>query len=142
MKIDEVNSILRSKIMAMINEGWLKTHIGKVLLGANGQAHLNHFLKQNEETGQFNDFGVKPLQKIANVVEFDVRIAFVPKGHHDTEEQLNSINMNFIQELEDALLNYLNNNVTINTNIIRSNRTQIDNVLDDLLPGDPIEQKS
>lgn len=136
MKIDEVNSILRNKILGMINQGWLKTHIGKVLLGANGQAHLNHFLKGNDETGKSNDFGVKPLQKIANVVGFDVRIAFVPQGNHDIEEHLSTINMNFITELEDALLNYLNNNVTTNTNITRTSRTQIDNVLDDILPGD------
>ena len=136
MKIDEVNSILRNKITDLISSGWLKTHIGKVLLGANGQAHLNHFLKSNEETGQFNNFGEKPLQKIANVVDFEVHLAFIPKGQHEPKEQISAINMNFFNELEEALLNYLNNNITEHTNINKTSRTQIDSVLDDLLPGD------
>jgi hypothetical protein len=141
MKIEEVNSILRNKILHLINTGWLKTHIGKVLLGANGQAHLNHFLKENKDTGKVNDFGIKPLQKIGNVIGYDVCIAFVPQDNHDVEEQLEQLNMNFIEDLEQSLLNYLNKNVSANANIVRSSRTQIDSVLDDLLPGDDELQK-
>ena len=81
------------------------------------------------------------MQKIANVVGYDVCIAFVPENQHEVGEYLGQLNMNFIEDLEQSLLNYLNNNVTANTNIARSNRTQIDSVLDDLLPGGPEEQK-
>lgn len=138
MKIDEVNSILRNKILHLINEGWLKTHIGRVLLGSNGQAHLNHFLKEDTKSGHPNDFGVKPLQKIASVIGYNVRIVFVPKNQHETEEHLEQLNMHFIEDLDQSLINYLNNNVTSPV-IAKSSRTQLDAVLDEILPVGDIE---
>ncbi len=133
MKIKEINSILRETINQIVNSGWLKTHIGKVLLGANGQAHLNHFLKVNEN-GIDSDFGIKPLQKIATVIDHDVMVIFVPHGNNNLVEFISNTNMEFVANLERELLTYLNNNIQKNANLRTSvPKTQIDNVLDELL---------
>lgn len=131
MKIGEVNSILRAKILHLITEGWTKTHIGRVLLGGNGQAHLNHFLKEDTKSGMPNDFGIKPLQKIAQVIGYNVCIAFVPDDSREVEEYLEQLNMVFVEDLDQSLINYLNNNTT-NTKIIRTSKTQMDEVVDDI----------
>jgi len=161
MDISDSNKIIRDMINDLLKSGWLKTHIGKVLLGANGQAHLNHFLKESDD-GEFNDFGIKPLSKIGNVIGYDVHVSFVPNQYtieetidrdetivdslkfekkqealqkfEETIKILNNYNLDFNNTLKAALLNYLNNNIKNNSNItLGVNRNQIDLVLDEVL---------
>lgn len=130
MKSEETNELLRSKLKEMIDSGWLKTHIGKILLGPNGQAHLNHFLKEDDLV---NDFGVKPLHKIANVVNYDLHLAFIRNDDIESIKQLDDMNYDFFNTLVEDIVEYLNNNANP-VNLNRSgSRSQIDSVIDDLL---------
>jgi len=131
MQLEEVNQLLRDCISELIESGWLKTHIGKVLLGPNGQAHLNHFLKQ-EDNELPNNFGIKPLQKIGQVIHYDAHVVFI---HPDDTEQLGHAlhaNQKFIDDLTIKLIDYLSKN----TQPLNSpkGKSQIDSVLDSLLP--------
>ena len=131
MKIREVNSILRDRINSLISKGWFKSHIGKVLLGSNGQAHLNHFISLKEDN-TYNDFGIKPLEKIAHVIDYEIRLVFVPKNNHSITDSINDANMEFFDALNESLVNYLVNHVS-SPSIIKTSKTQIDDVLDEIL---------
>jgi len=130
MKIEEVNDSLRSMINEKIDQGWQKTKIGKVLLGANGQAHLNHFLKV-EKDGSIHNVGVKPLQKIASTIDFDVMVVFVQKDNQEASKYIQEANMFFVSELSEALQNYLSGNTPIPQNTNKTKKS-IDVVLDQM----------
>jgi len=130
MKLNELNTIIRSLINNKIELGWVKSHIGKILLGANGQAHLNRFLTPNP-SGTYNNFGIKPLQKIAKIIDYDVMVVFVPKDNSEICKSVEEYNDSFLQELSKSLDDYINGNFS-QDKIIRTSKTQIDNVLDDI----------
>ncbi len=129
MLIDDTNDLIRNSINELINTGWLKTHIGKLLLGPNGQAHLNHFLK-TEDNDLPNNFGIKPLQKIAQGLEYDVHVVFV---HPDNTEQiniLNNANQKFVKVIMETIVEHMKGEHKME---IPKAKSQIDSVLDDLL---------
>lgn len=129
MEPADVNELLRTKLLELIDSGWLKTHIGKILLGPNGQAHLNHFLKEGTLP---NDFGLKPLTKIGNVVNYDLHIAFIKADDVESIQQVNDMNHDFVDTLIEDMVNYLSKN-TNSINLTRGGKSQIDSILDDLL---------
>lgn len=131
MLIDDTNELLRNCINELINSGWLKTHIGKVLLGPNGQAHLNHFLK--DEDGELpNNFGIKPLQKVGQVIGYDAHVVFIHPGDDAAVDGALACNQKFVNELVEKLVAHLSDN-TQKVNAPKG-KSQIDNVLDELLP--------
>lgn len=97
---------------------------------ANGQAHLNRFLTPNKN-GIYNLFGIKPLQKIAKIIDYDVMIAFVPKADVQTARFIEDCNNKFLTELSDSLDAFISGNFTQNK-IVRTSKTQIDSILDDI----------
>jgi|GEM_PF-6600688 len=131
MLIEETNDLIRECINNMIESGWLKTHIGKILLGPNGQAHLNHFLK-SEDNDLPNNFGIKPLQKIGQVINFDAHVVFIHPDDTKRLMEVNEANQEFVAELAKQITDYLGDN-TRKVNIPKG-KSQIDSVLDDLLP--------
>jgi len=130
MKLKDLNNALRGLINNKIELGWVKSHIGKILLGANGQAHLNRFLTPNDN-GIYNNFGIKPLQKIAKIIDYDVMVIFVPKNNLEINRAVEDCNNAFLSELSTSLDNYISGNFA-QEKIIRTSRTQIDSVLDDI----------
>ncbi len=131
MLINDTNEIIRDCINDLINSGWLKTHIGKVLLGPNGQAHLNHFLKA--EDGELpNNFGIKPLQKIGQVIGYDAHIMFIHPEDAPGLSNAHAANQKFIDELAAALVKYLTD--TTKQSGTSKGKSTLDSVLDDLLP--------
>jgi len=129
MLIEETNDLIRNSIVELINSGWLKTHVGKLLLGPNGQAHLNHFLK-SEDNELPNNFGIKPLQKIGQVIEYDAHVVFI---HPDDSEQINivnSLNQKFVKDLLEKLIKHMKGEHKVEAPRTKS---QIDSVLDELL---------
>jgi len=131
MKIEEVNEMLRTMINDKINQGWQKTKIGKVLLGANGQAHLNHFLKV-EDDGSIHNIGIKPLQKIATTIDYDVMVTFVPKGNTGAVNYIKDCNSYFINELSKALYDYLSGDTPI-PHVGNKTKSSVELVLDEML---------
>ncbi len=137
MLLNDINSRLRATIIKLINSGWSKTPIGKVLLGSNGQSYLNHWLKGENKNG--HNFGIKPLNRISKLIDYETHVVFIKKpseeshnNYSDNVKYLEQQNEFFINELEDVLIEYLTNNV----DMPRSSKTgkgQIDHLLDDLI---------
>ena len=126
----ELNNSLRGLVNKLIEAGWIKTTVGKVLLGNNGQAHMNHWLKS--DNGKTNDFGIKPLERIGGLLEYEAHIVYVAKTDNDFKNELDSRNIQFIQNLETAMRNYLSENLP-SPRITRSGGGKIDKVLDELI---------
>ena len=125
----ELNESLRVRLLELIDSGWLKTHIGKILLGPNGQAHLNHFLKDDDLP---NDFGLKPLAKVGSVVNYNLHIAFIKDDDVESIQQVDDMNHDFLNTLIEDMVDYLNNNNN-SINLTRGGKSQIDSIIDDLL---------
>lgn len=126
----ELNNSLRGLVNKLIDAGWIKTSVGKVLLGNNGQAHMNHWLKN--DTGKLNDFGIKPLERIGGLLEYETHLVYVAKNDLQFKNELDSRNIQFIQSLETAMTNYLSENIP-SPRIGRSGGGKIDKVLDELI---------
>lgn len=138
MDIKETNEKLRAAINLLISQGWIKTQIGKTLLGDNGQGHVNHWLKVDGL--KTNDFGIKPLSTIANQVKHDCHVVILPRETDPAIiEQLNQYNTEFIQTLYNAIDEYLRKGKSSDIKLVRKTKNKTDEVLDDLL-GIAIEE--
>lgn len=131
MNAKEANALLRSAVNELIANGWIKTSIGKTLLGDNGQGHVNHWLKTDGE--RVNDFGIKPLTNIADQINYDLHVVFLPRENvDDIVNELNKYNYDFIIKLKTAIERYLSKQISV-PKFVRNNKSKIDQVLDKLL---------
>jgi len=131
MKLNELNEILRSLILNKIENGWIKSQIGKILLGPSGQAQMNRFLSPNESGIKIN-FGIKPLQKIARLLDYDATIIFIPNNKSEINQAVEECNMRFLSELSIALDNFIKNNFT--ENIIKNNsKSEMDEIINSII---------
>jgi len=103
MNVEEVNESLRDMIKTLIQAGWTKTKIAKILLGTNGQSQIGHLL---DETNQ-SDLGLRPLTKIANLLDFEILIAFNSTDNTVLSEKIEQQNLNFISTLKETIEKYL-----------------------------------
>ena len=126
----ELNNSLRGMINKLLESGWVKTTVGKTLLGTNGQAHMNHWLKDDD--GKSNDFGIKPLERIGNLIEYETHIVYVNPEDTEFKKLLEDKNRTFVENLETAMVNYLSNNLP-SPKIARAGSSKIDKVLDELI---------
>ncbi len=132
MDLKDTNTTLRGMVLKLINVGWVKTTIGRILLGANGQTHMNHWLNLNQD-GKTTDFGIKPLSRIADLIDYEVHVVFINRSKHQSEiEIMNNLNIEFANELENSCTNALSNNIP-KTSSIKNSRSPVDNILDELL---------
>ena len=132
MILIDINAALRGMITKLINSGWSKTNVGRILLGANGQAHMNHWMKSKDD-GSPNDFGIKPLDRIAKLLDYETHVVFVKPGENPQAiEYIDNLNNEYIQQLEKACSDVLSNNIPA-PKTGKSGKGQIDAVLDDLL---------
>lgn len=139
MNSKDTNALLRQMVIGLIDAGWLKTNVGKALLGDNGQGHVNHWLNTNND--KINDFGIKPLINIANQIKYDVHIVFVPKeGDDQFKEKLDNCNEQFVENLKNALVRFLSNSIPKPT-YTRTSKSKIDKMLDELLDIKPVNNE-
>lgn len=138
MKIEMVNSMLRNMVTNLCEAGWAKTVVGKLLLGSNGQAHLNQWMK-TENVEQPKNFGIKPITKIANLIGYEPHIVFLPSDQdedharsHEAEQYIDNINRHFVEELKQSMINCMQNSME-GVNMTASNKTPLDQVLDTML---------
>ena len=126
------NDLLRRIVCQLVSKGWNKTLIGKALLGDNGQAHVNNWLKTDGD--KVSDFGLKPLSNIAEQIGYEVHVVFLPKTDPTSEilDQINNANETFADILKTKIDNYLDNKVVV-PKFIKNNRGKIDQVLDEIL---------
>lgn len=92
-----VNQILRKLIQDLIDTGYKKTIIGKLLLGQSGYIPMIDFLDHEERS-----FGVKPLSRLAEVLEYDMHVVFIEKSENskDIVDNIDQINNEFFESLK------------------------------------------
>lgn len=134
MRVNEINGLLRAMVNKLIQMGWVKTMIGRIILGTNGQAHMNHWFK--EDDGKANDFGIKPLDRIASLNDHSAQIVFVHDNDVEFMEILEKRNVQFASDLEQLILNYLNKNIET-PKIARGGKSKIDCLLDEITLSEP-----
>ena len=98
------NHVLRKIIQDLIDIGYKKTIIGKLLLGQSGYIPMIDFLDHEDRS-----FGVKPLSRLAEVLDYEMHIVFVEKSEEskDISDNLDQINNEFFESLKDNVTKLL-----------------------------------
>lgn len=105
MNITKLNTELRNLLLGLVQKGYKKTDIGRLLLGSNGYAPISKFISSS---GVPVNFGAKPLSRIADQAGYTLELAFVKKGKTSNIEDIDSNNSEFLEELPSLIENYLN----------------------------------
>lgn len=105
MQLKDINYNLINMIQTLVSAGWTKTKISQILLGSNGQTQINNLLKPNNTS----NLGLKPLTKIAELLDHDILIVFNEHDNSEFAEQIEHKNIKFIKSLEVAVQNCLEN---------------------------------
>lgn len=138
MQNEEFNSLLRTMILDLIQKGWQRTRICKLLMGE--AAQVSRFLTPDENNLP-RDFGIKPLQRIAQLLDYDVHVVLIDKREDSEKKEeitqlINAIennNLEFLQELREKLEERLQDSVnTIKRN--QSSNTSVDRLIESMLP--------
>lgn len=100
-----VNDILRKLIQDMVEIGYKKTIIGKLLLGQSGYVPMLDFIENPERC-----FGIKPLSRLAETLEHEMHIVFIEKNENSKEviEKIDQINEVFFENLRENVVKILN----------------------------------
>ena len=111
MDVYELNDLLKTIINELI-EDWgsvpgIRHKVSKILLGAHGQAAINKWLTGNRST----PFGIKPLTRIANLLGYDINLAFVKNENQKEINIIDNLNVDFVKELKSKIIDYLKCNV-------------------------------
>ena len=105
MDVHELNELLKTIINDIVEE-WgsvsgIRHKVSKILLGAHGQASINRWMSGERET----PFGIKPLTKIGNLLDYDVHLAFVKRKRD--KEYIHDLNIEFAKEFKSKINEYL-----------------------------------
>lgn len=134
MNYINVNQILRKLIQDLIETGYKKTIIGKLLLGQSGYVPMVDFLEHEDRS-----FGVRPLSRLAESLDYEMHVVFVEKSETSKEEleRLDYINDRFFDSLKDNVVNLLSQMRTEEGekkfHIRRKRRSEITEILDQIL---------
>jgi len=105
LNIDKLNTELRNLLIGLVEKGYKKTDIGRLLLGSNGYGPISKFISQTDNRV---NFGAKPLSRIAEQAGYTLELAFVKKGKDSRLDAININNDEFLEELPSLIENYLN----------------------------------
>lgn len=126
MKVENVNSMFRNLFEELLcNENIKKKHICSLLLGSQCEPQFDGFMKGN-------NFGIKPLQKIAESLGYDVQLIFTQKNDEELSKHIMDVNHNFIKDTETKLMKHLSNEDFLNTGVIIESGA-IQTVVDDIM---------
>jgi hypothetical protein len=126
----EFTDEIKNLITFFTDKGYKQTIIHKLLLGNSGFTQLSKLMEDD------NTFlGIKPLQRLANVIEYDVHVILIPR--EDKENIKDSVfqkNKEFLEDLKNQIINFLNNNSTMELTTIKNKRTtKIDSIIDEMI---------
>jgi Zn-dependent oligopeptidase len=132
----EFNSLLRTMLLNLIDRGWQRTKVYKLLMGE--AAQVSRFLTPDENNLP-RDFGIKPLQRISELLDHDIHLVLVDrnkKGENEVKNLLETIeekNIEFVKLLNDKLEERLLENIqSINkTPSVTKMDMLIENMLED-----------
>jgi hypothetical protein len=126
MNYIDINDLLRVVSRKVIGMGHKKTQIGKVLFGSSCYPMFQNFIDPNKET----DFGIKPLEKTAAVLEHELMLVFVDPNKQDPiVDDIREHNRQFVIELED----YLTVALTKKGEAKRKTKSSLDSAVENLL---------
>ena len=134
MNYVNVNQILRKLIQDLIDTGYKKTIIGKLLLGQSGYIPMMDFLENEERL-----FGVRPLSRLSESLDYEMHIVFMEKSENNKEEieKLDYINDKFFESLKENVVNLLNQMRTEEGekkfHIRKKIKSDVDDILNNLL---------
>lgn len=94
-------------VWELVDLGYDKTTIAKILLGTSAYSPILKMLKDDEDQSPIN-FGVKPLTKIGNTLNYDLRLVYIKKDNSELIDEIADINTRFFDELKLGLIHYLN----------------------------------
>lgn len=140
MNYIEINEQLKAMISDLVNLGYKKTVIGKLLLGSSGYAPIIKWLEEDSETDL--NLGVKPLTKVGNAINYDLKLVFVKSDDYTIINGLENLNNEFFQKLREKLINYLNSdeyNTRKPYTLKNKRKNQFEDVLDQILFSDIID---
>ena len=140
MNYIDINEQLKSMISDLVNLGYKKTVIGKLLLGTSGYAPIVKYLEEDSEADL--NLGVKPLTKVGNAINYDLRLVYVKSDDHTVINGIENLNNEFFQILRDKLINYLNSdeyNTRKPYTIKNKRKNQFEDVLNEILFSDIID---
>ncbi len=103
MQIQEFNEKLRNSLMKIKESGFKVSDIGSLLMSSS-TSQISRFLK--DET----DFGIKPITKIADQVQYDIMVVAVKRddNNEDLVSAMNECTELFFEDLYDDATECLN----------------------------------
>jgi len=128
------NQILRKLIQDLVETGYKKTIIGKLLLGQSGYVPMMDFLENEDRS-----FGVRPLSRLAESLDYEMHVVFVEKSEKskDELERLDYINDQFFESLKENVVNLLSQMRTEEGekkfHIRKKRKSDITDILDQIL---------
>lgn len=100
MKVENLNGALRELFQELVNDRFKKRHICGLTLGAQNEPQFDGFLKGN-------DFGIKPLQRLIQNMNFNFNIIIIPKGDEQITKFVEEVNTEFISTCKEYLVQQL-----------------------------------
>ena len=132
----EVNEQLKTLISDLVDLGYKKTVVGKILLGSSGYAPVIKFLDNDNDDGSDLNLGIKPLTKVGNSIDYELRLVFVKNDNHEVINSIQEYNNDFFDTLRNAIISYMtsdkcNTRKPYTVKVKRKN--EFESVLDEIL---------
>jgi hypothetical protein len=100
----EINELLRDSLMGLIDLGYNKADLSRLLLGENGYIAIRELTREDNP----RNFGTRPLAKLAFAVNHNFRLVYVGEDDKELSNAIDESNINFFDELSDAIIFYFN----------------------------------
>lgn len=100
MKVENLNGALRELFQELVNDRFKKRHICGLTLGAQNEPQFDGFLKGN-------DFGIKPLQRLIQNMNFNFNIIIIPEGNTEISNFVGEVNNEFLLTCKKYLVEQL-----------------------------------
>jgi hypothetical protein len=100
MKVENINGALRELFQELINDGAKKRHVCGLTLGAQNEPQFDGFLKGN-------DFGLKPLQRLIQNMDYKFNIIIIPEGDTEITKFVEEVNQEFLSMCKSYLVEKL-----------------------------------
>lgn len=139
----EINEQLKTLISDLVDLGYKKTVIGKILLGSSGYAPAIKFLDTEEEDADLS-LGIKPLTKVGNSIDYELRLVFVKNDNHEIINHIQEYNNEFFEALRNGIISFMNSdkcNTRKPYTIKTKRKNEFEAVLDEILSTDVLAEK-
>lgn len=127
MNQKELNDLIRSVVRKLVDDGYKKSVVGKILLGSNSYAPLIKFVDDENL-----EFGYKPLNKIGNTIKYNLQLIYVKPSEIELIKLIRDSNINFSIDLYNNINEFLKFN-KLNSIDKEKNKKVADDVLQSII---------